>query len=110
MTLADVPSMVARGLALLTDEQVSKIDLVRLDMGSPVRCVLGQLFGGFNSIGAGNFRSEHGLNGWQQPGGDSVVTHGFDTWVLGDPSYNSIDLTYEWIRQISARREAVVNA
>jgi hypothetical protein len=110
MTLAHVSEKVARGLALLTDEQVSQIDLVRLDMGDATRCVLAQLFGNFCSDEANAFKDEHGLNGSRSTGGDSVVSHGFDTWVFGDESYTSADLTTEWIRQVSARREALVSA
>jgi hypothetical protein len=43
---------IARGLALLTNEQLNQIDLDRLSMTSCSRCVLGQLFGDFDNAEA----------------------------------------------------------
>jgi hypothetical protein len=110
MTQYTVTEMVSRGMTLLTDEQIDKIDLELLDIASPTRCILGQLFGSFVSDESYWFQEANGLTGFKRVDGGTVVDHGFDTWVFSGEHYNPQDLTDEWVRQITAHREARVSA
>lgn len=110
MTQTVAAERVSRGIRLLSDEQIDSIDLELLDISSPTRCILGQLFGNFSSDESWAFLDEHDLTRYKRNNEPTVVSHGFDRWTFNDGRCTADDLTTEWVRQITAHREARVSA
>jgi len=96
-----IAARVARGAALL-DERMpgwdQRINLDRLDLHSPCRCILGQIFPASSRDGGyWDGIKELGLASWgPDPGG--AEAYGFTT------ARNFQMLTAEWRRVIGARR------
>lgn len=98
---------VARGMALLDERMPGwehNIDLGSLDVGSPSRCVVGQLFeGGFtHGITELDLTDEDGYNDVQRE-----IEHGFEVpMVMTANGYEEREygpLTEEWTHQIAGR-------
>lgn len=97
MAKLTVEERVANGVTWLDENQsgwVDRINLDRLVMRSPCRCVLGQLFGDFWDAPAG----VHGNKG-EAMGFESILS-------LGGFVADFAALDAEWKRVITARREA----
>lgn len=103
---SDIATRVAKGVALL-DEQVpgwdGHIDLIKLDVKSTDRCVLGQVFGNY-SEGCDRL----GLWEEEETHQTHPVLYGFEIteerWYRSaDQQY--FDLTQEWIRVLTVLRQ-----
>lgn len=98
---ATVAERVAAGAAWLDGNQpgwVDRIDLERLDIGSCMRCVLGQLYGEY-SLAPLEVRYDYDTDVWL------ALSFGFD--AVNRPGQPSVaDVTAEWRRLILARRSA----
>ena len=109
MTADTIETRVARGAALLDEKLpgwVHRIDLDKLDLGSPCRCVLGQTWDEPSGTRAGetpfHLHVER-LGLWPD---DGDVAHGFNAggedWFEGEDEY--VTLTAAWRALILARR------
>jgi hypothetical protein len=102
---ATIPERIARGAALLDEKLpgwVDQIDLDRLDLGSPCRCILGQTWDGGTIPGYSRFETHANALGL---GDDEEIEHGFNAsggdYFEDAPEYRA--LTAEWKRVILAR-------
>jgi hypothetical protein len=89
---ATISARIKRGLNLLTDDDLNRVDLDRLNMDSRNYCVLGQAFGSY----------ENGLDrlDLNYPG---EVQHGF--LATNSDGYGARTLTAKWKTAIRKRRE-----
>lgn len=114
MSADTVEVRVARGAALLDAEVPGwweRVRVLRLDMGSTCRCVLGQVFDGEGADGfyAGSRRLRPFVPNW------APVALGFDTSSIDDDGEDVSEDAYEadyralqaeWTRVIESRRVA----
>jgi hypothetical protein len=101
--MATIAERVARGAALLDEREPGwwqRIDLDRLDLGSPCRCVLGQLITDKDPQPPSLWIE---ILGWFGIRSRSDVSHGFNTYGPGtDAQYRH--LTAAWRNLIEVRR------
>jgi hypothetical protein len=97
----DITARVARGAALLDEREPGwwqRIDLDRLDLRSPCRCVLGQLHGNYYPA------ADRMFGGDDRKVESAAIAHGFDS-VGVIPPYTEYDaLDAAWRDLITARR------
>jgi hypothetical protein len=106
MTDTTTPERVARGVALLDEKLpgwVDRIDLDRLDLGSPCRCILGQTWDGIPDPESTPFAAHaNELDLYGEDENDYGFNAGGEDWFADEPEYRA--LTAEWTRVILARR------
>ena len=94
----DVATRVAKGVALLDEQKpgwVGQVDLIKLDIRDPERCILGQTCEGFNA-------------GLDELDVEYACEYGFDCWVedeVEDELEDFYALTQEWKRVITILRQ-----
>ena len=115
MSVDTIEVRVARGAALL-DEKLpgwaDRIDLDRLDLGSPCRCILGQTWdeGRYDDDDPYfmHVRSLFGTYDQQRDAGLGFNIN-FGAKLLREMDAEYAELTAEWRRVIEARREAAAS-
>lgn len=115
MTAATITERVAAGAAFLDEREpgwLYRIDLARLDLHAPCKCVLGQLATDKHfDLGTWSWSeicSVFGISVFDPAAAQSDYDLGFNAaWPLGDEVTSLADyaaLTAEWRRYIEARR------
>lgn len=95
MKTLKIEERVANGIALLDEKRPNwreEVDFDKLEMGSCIRCILGQLYNHYQT-GVGELlpnRSE-----------TTAANHGYDIYpvIVDDPMDDWDELAKEWVRQ-----------
>ena len=102
-----IEARVSRGAALLDEKLpgwVERIDLAKLDLASPCRCILGQTWDGIPDPESTPFAAHaNELDLYDEDENDYGFNAGGVDWFEDQPEYDA--LTAEWKRVILARRD-----